>query len=97
MAKWGFESWRMSWSTPRSANGENVKVAVGGNVADFVREIWEKDEMGDEVDDRGLVVRRNCVNAGEWMLGVAVIGMRISINWRGLRGIRFVWVKYIVW
>ena len=55
----------MGWSTPCSANDEKVKLVVGGNVADFVRKIWEKGEMGDEVDERGLVVRRNCVSAEE--------------------------------
>ena len=39
MAKWGFESCKMSWSTPCSANGEKVKVVVGGGVADLVRKI----------------------------------------------------------
>ena len=64
MAKWGFESCKMSWSTPCSANGEKVNVVVGGGVADLVRKIWEKVVMGGMVDETGLVVRRNCANAG---------------------------------
>ena len=45
------------------------------------------------VDEMGLVVRQNCVNAGEWTSGVAVIGIKISINWRGIRGISFDWIR----
>ena len=44
------------------------------------------------MEEVGCVVRRNCVNVGEWMLGVEVRGIKTSINWRGVRGISFDWV-----
>ena len=72
-----------------------MNVVVGGGVADLVRKIWEKEVIGGVVGKVGSAVRRNWMNVGEWTLGEAVIGIKISINCKGVRGVRLDWVRCV--